>query len=74
MMDRDTLLQHEDFIVDGNGTTPTMPTNLTMEEVAAFIYCSENNWRFEQEKILQSFVNYAFAGLMNHSSGHVPNR
>jgi hypothetical protein len=62
MMDRDTMLQRKDFIVDGNGTTPTMPTNLTAEEAAAFTYCLENNCRLEQEKILQRFVDHAFAG------------
>jgi hypothetical protein len=61
MMDQDTLLQHNAYCVDGNGTSPAAPTNLTTAEVAVFTFCSDNNRRLEQEKLLQSFVNHTFA-------------
>lgn len=68
MMNRGTMLQHETFIVDGNGTTPAAPTNLTAAELDAFEYCLQNNRRLEQEKILQRIVDDAFANLQRLTS------
>lgn len=67
LMDLKTIEQHEEM--EGNGTTPTPPTNLTPPELAAFEYCVDRNARLEQEKIPQPFVDRVFAELTEHAGG-----
>lgn len=64
MMDCETLDQHPDQIVEGNGKVCAAPTNLTQAESAAFERCANANERLEQEKILQPYVDTRFA--FNH--------
>lgn len=61
LMDRATLEQHSDYVASGNGTTPSLPSNLTEEESATFLRCSKHNQRLEQEHVLQPFVDAVFA-------------
>ena len=63
MMDRDTLTRHETYVVTGNASTPSIPTNLTAAEAAAFTFCSQNNCRLEQEKLQQPFVDQTLSKL-----------
>ena len=63
MMDRDTLEHHDAYVVNGNDSALAVPTNLTTSETATFDFCSHNNCRLEQEKILQPFVNQRLATL-----------
>lgn len=61
MMDRDTLIAHQRFAIKVKATRTPKPTNLTPQEAAAFQYCCERNFRLEQEKIPQSYVDQTFA-------------
>jgi len=61
MMDRDTMAHHERYVVEGNGSTPAAPANLTAAEADAFAFCSQDNCRLEQEKIGQPFVDRTMA-------------
>ncbi|MCH7989127.1 MAG: hypothetical protein IID46_08245 [Planctomycetes bacterium] len=61
LMDRATLEQHSQYVIPGNGTTPSLPSNLNEEESATFLLCSKHNQRLEQEHVLQPFVDSAFA-------------
>ncbi len=63
MMDLATIESQSEFHVDGNHTEATPPTNLTSCEAAAFDHCVRNNYRLEQEKILQSHVDAVFDKL-----------
>lgn len=56
MMNQSVLDVHCDFIVDGNGASLQLPTNLTSSESEAMQRCLQENCRLEQEKIFQSFV------------------
>jgi hypothetical protein len=48
-------------IVSGNGANANEPPLLNEEELAAFRPCQANNHRLEQELLLQSYVDSAFA-------------
>jgi len=61
MMDLETLQSNREFVVDGNGTAPSVPSNLTPGEVDAFKQCISQNSRLEQEKIPQTWVDQAIA-------------
>ena len=63
LMDMATLNAHKEWIVEGNGTAPSPPTNLTEAEFTAFVHCLRSNQRLEQEKILQPFGETKFASL-----------
>lgn len=63
LMDMATLDAHKDWIVEGNATEPTPPTNLTESETRAFSHCLRTNARLEQEKILQPYVDSIFDRL-----------
>lgn len=67
MMNQDTLLSHEEGIVEGNGSISAMPTNLSTSEAATFDYCMKNNARLEQEKILQLYVDQAISKIADAS-------
>lgn len=57
MMNLATLDAHSDFIIDGTGAAPPIPTNLTSSESEAMQRCLQSNCRLEQEKIIQTFVD-----------------
>lgn len=59
LMDKSTLHEHERFIIEGNNSSASQPTNLTPAEADAFRYCREHNRRLEQERILQPFIDDA---------------
>ena len=63
MMDTPTLESQREYIVDGNGTRPDLPTNLTNSEADAFAHCARENRRLEQEKIHQAYVDSVFENL-----------
>lgn len=67
MMDRQTLEANEVFQVDGNGSQPICPTNLTIQESEAFHYCLSKDVRLEQEKIPQHYVVTAINTLFAES-------
>jgi hypothetical protein len=67
LMDLPTLRCHEQFVVDGSGATPPAPTNLSPAEAEAFHHCRTGNRRLEQERILQPYVERAFAALPTSS-------
>lgn len=60
LMNKAAIVDHERFLVDGAGVTPSSPSNLTPIEIEAFEYCSQGNLRLEQEKIPQLYVDEAF--------------
>lgn len=61
MMDEETLLELRKSVGGiGNGRPPKIPANLMPEEAAAFIACSNENLRIEQEKISREHVALAF--------------
>lgn len=66
-MDRQTLEANEVFQVDGNGSQPICPTNLTIQESEAFHYCLIKDVRLEQEKIPQHYVVTAINTLFAES-------
>lgn len=61
MMDVQTLDANQQFAVGGNDSSPPIPTNLTYGECEAFQRCLRATVRLEQEKVLQSYVEGAFA-------------
>ena len=61
MMARNTMADHESYMVEGHGSTPAAPANLTATEADAFAFCSKDNCRLEQEKIGQPFVDRTVA-------------
>lgn len=63
LMDTRTLHRHAGVAIEGNGTKPEQPTNLTPTEAAAFQECLQNNRRLEQERIPQAAVDEAFKPL-----------
>ena len=63
MMNMATIDAQGRFHMKGNEKTPPAPTNLTAEEMEAFNHCLENNYRLEQEKIQQSYVDSVFKRL-----------
>ena len=63
MMDSTTLNQHSKLLIEGNGSKPNMPTNLTATEAEAFRECIQGNQRLEQEVIPQSYVAEVFDSL-----------
>ena len=65
MMDLATIESQREYHVAGNMTEASPPTNLSPAESAAFEYCVHNNYRLEQEKILQSYVDSVFGRSTN---------
>ena len=63
MMNQKTIEAHRRWSVEGNANQALPPTNLTQQERMAFEFCSANNFRLEQEKILQPFVDTMFEEL-----------
>ncbi|MEM8671635.1 MAG: Wadjet anti-phage system protein JetD domain-containing protein [Planctomycetota bacterium] len=63
MMDTLTIESQRVFHVEGNATTPDPPTNLTNAEKEAFSYCVAHNYRLEQEKIMQHYVDEVVSEL-----------
>lgn len=63
MMDLETIDAHRNWSVNGNSNQSMPPTNLTEGEKLAFDYCKAENYRLEQEKILQSYVVKIFETL-----------
>lgn len=68
MMDLKTIQAHSRWSVESNSNQALPPTNLTEAERIAFDFCSANNFRLEQEKILQPFVDLVFAKLVGHGA------
>ena len=64
MMDLNTIQVHSHWSVESNSNQALPPTNLTEAERIAFDFCSANNFRLEQEKILQPFVDLVFKNLV----------
>ena len=64
MMNQKTIEAHRRWSVEGNANQALPPTNLTQQEQMAFEFCSANNFRLEQEKILQPFVDTMFEELI----------
>jgi len=62
LMDIQTIREFEHLATSGTGHSPTLPSELNEEEAEAFLYCSANNLRIEQEHILQHHVNEALRG------------
>jgi hypothetical protein len=67
MMDSTTLNQHSQLLIEGNGSKPNMPTNLTATESEALRECIQRNQRLEQEIIPQSYVDEVFDSLQSKS-------
>ena len=62
LMDIGTIREFEHLATSGTGHSPTLPSELNEMEAEAFLYCSDNNLRIEQEHILQHHVNEALLG------------
>ena len=62
LMDRTTLDEFRELIIDGNEHPPELepPPELTENERDAFILCRDNSWRLEQERIPQAIINVRF--------------
>lgn len=65
LMDQESLQHHAAAVVDGNGSRPALPTNLTASEAAVFEICVNGNRRLEQERVFQAFVDQMFARAYN---------
>jgi hypothetical protein len=63
LMDAAALIYHSNLVIEGNGSTPHVPTNLSPMEAEAFHECFRRNLRVEQESIPQSSVDLAFKAL-----------
>lgn len=57
MMDRPTLELHKAHVIEGNGRTVSIRSNLNDGEAAAYQLCQKENMRLEQERILQSHAD-----------------
>ncbi|MBR9800406.1 hypothetical protein GYB59_01310 [bacterium] len=63
MMDLAAAHAHSRFAGPGTGTSLSAPTNLTIDELGAYEFCVTHNFRVEQEKILQQYVEKTFLGI-----------
>ena len=63
LMDLETIQTQEEHAGQGNGTHAEPPTNLTPAETAAFVYCTDHDYRLEQEKVVQAFVDLTFSRI-----------
>ncbi|MCA9040155.1 MAG: hypothetical protein KDA65_07420 [Planctomycetaceae bacterium] len=67
LMDRETLEANRQGIVSGNNSSVEPPGKLTEEERETFIYCRDQNYRLEQEKIPQAYIEERLAKFISSS-------
>lgn len=56
LMEMEVVEKYMDFIVQGTPTITELPSHLSDQEFEVYEFLSRNNYRFEQERIDQSFV------------------
>jgi len=61
LMTDGVLRDHKPLVLEGSGAECSEPRNLVDDELAAFRQCHQHNWRLEQERLPQSYVNEIFA-------------
>lgn len=57
------LRDHNALVLAGSGAAGSGPQNLADDELAAFRLCDQHNWRLEQERLPQPYVDEVFAKL-----------
>jgi hypothetical protein len=70
MMDRATLEEHRGFVIDGNGRSVNVKSNLTDEEAATYQICQQKNLRLEQERVFQSYAEGVLTRVQDARFGH----
>lgn len=63
LMTQTVLRDHQALVLAGSGTECSEPRNLVDDELEAFRQCHQHNWRLEQERLPQSYVDDVFAKL-----------
>jgi hypothetical protein len=63
LMTEAVLLDHHDLVLEGSGAVSSEPRNLVDNELAAFRQCQRHNWRLEQERLPQSYVDEKLEAL-----------
>ena len=66
LMTDDVIRDHKALVLQGSGAECSEPRNLSDDELAAFRLCHQHNWRLEQERLPQSYVDEVFAKFGNH--------
>ncbi|MGE0605933.1 MAG: Wadjet anti-phage system protein JetD domain-containing protein [Pirellulales bacterium] len=57
------LRDHNALVLEGSGAAGSEPRNLVDDELAAFRQCQRQNWRLEQERLPQSYVDEKLEAL-----------
>jgi hypothetical protein len=63
LMNEAVLCDHKALVLEGSGANCADPRNLLDDERAAFRLCQRHNWRLEQERLPQQYVDHVFAQL-----------